>query len=62
MKKKPHKFKILLCQLYCFFKGHDWVSYKLDNSDVLGGTWRSAWGTHTCARCGKEMEWQYDRP
>ena len=44
-------------------KGHDWLSlYTLDNADVMGGVWKSSWGSHKCMRCGKEEGWQYDKP
>jgi hypothetical protein len=50
-------------RIWCFLRGHDWISlYNLNNADVFGGVWRSAWGVHKCMRCGKEESWQYDRP
>jgi len=52
----------ILAKIWCFIKGHDWVSYQLDNRDVFDGVWRSAWGNNTCVRCGKEHDWNWDRP
>ena len=50
-----------LIKFWCFIRGHDWIKYQLDNKDIFEGVWRSTWGTHTCTRCGKEVNWQWDR-
>lgn len=47
-----------LIKVYCFLRGHDFISlYRIDNMDRGG---RSYWGTHKCMRCGKEEHWQWD--
>ena len=52
-----------LTQIWCFIRGHNFINlYTLNNADIFGGQWKSAWGTHKCMRCGKEENWQYDRP
>ena len=60
-KQNDHDMKII-SKIWCFLKGHDWLEiYKLDNSDIFDGQWRSSWGMHKCMRCKKEETWQYDR-
>jgi hypothetical protein len=50
-----------LTKAWCFLRGHDWITIKLDDSDIFDGRWQSAFGEHICMRCGKLVPWQYDR-
>jgi hypothetical protein len=45
----------MIKKLYCFLFKHDFVvTGKFDNE-------RSQWGRYDCVRCGKYIDWQYDR-
>ena len=42
-----------LVRLFCFLRGHDWVSVRADNG-------RSILIRHECARCEAYRDMQYD--
>ena len=42
-----------LIRLWCFLRGHDWVSVRADNG-------RSILMRHECARCEAYRDMQYD--
>jgi len=42
-----------IVRLWCFLRGHDWVSVRVDNG-------RSILMRHECARCEAYRDMQYD--
>lgn len=49
-------------RFFCFLFGHDWINTGTltiyNDPDKLRP--RSVMGSHTCMRCGREHDWQYD--
>lgn len=56
MSKRSERMKIALkrmVRLFCFLRGHDWVSVRVDNG-------RAILMRHECARCEAYRDMQYD--
>jgi hypothetical protein len=56
MRERSERMKVALkrlIRLWCFLRGHDWVSVRADNG-------RSILTRHECARCEAYRDMQYD--